>query len=118
MMNQPFFIRDDRRLVRLNLAEIMILKSEDNYLRFLAKDYSYQVRATMEKTLSQLPEGLFVRIHRSFAVSLNYLEEIGKEKDLVVVGGVPLALSKQFYPELISRLNIIGGDKEAGKKAG
>ena len=96
----------------------MILKSEDNYLRFYANEYSYQVRATMEKTLSQLPEGLFVRIHKSFAISLDYLEEIGKDKDLVVVGGKPWPLSKQFYPELISRLNILGGDKESGKRKG
>ncbi len=116
MMNQPFFIWDDKRFVKLNLSEIIFLKSEDNYLRFCAKDYSYQIRATLEKTLNELPEGCFVRVHRSFAVSLDYLEQV--DKDLVVVGGEALPLSRQFYAELVKKLNIIGGDAVSAKRKG
>lgn len=105
MINLPFFIWDDRRYVKINLDEIMILKSEDNYLRFLAREYSYQVRATLDRALSQLPDDRFVRIHKSFAVSLHHLEEV--EKDVVKIGGVSLPISKKFYGELISRLNVI-----------
>ncbi|WP_346320868.1 LytTR family DNA-binding domain-containing protein [Chitinophaga sp. YIM B06452] len=105
MINQPFFIWDDRKYVKINLNEIMVLKSEDNYLRFLAQEYSYQVRATLDRTLSLLPDNLFVRIHKSYAVSLHHLEEV--EKDVVKIGGLSLPVSKKFYGELISRLNVI-----------
>lgn len=94
----------------------MILRAEDNYLRFLAKEYSYLVRVTLDKAMSQLPEGLFVRVHRSFAVSVHYLEQVGK--DLVVVGGEPLPLSRKFFPELVGRLNIIGADEVLPKRGG
>lgn len=105
MINQPFFIRDDGMLKKINLDEIVLLQIEDNYLRVMAANYSYQIRATLQGTLDQLPPGQFVQIHRSIAVAVHHIEEVGK--DLVMVCGKPIPLSKKYYPELMSRLNII-----------
>lgn len=105
MINQSFFIRDDGRLKKINLAEIVLLQAENNYLRVAAANYSYQIRSTLQGMLDKLPAGLFVQIHRSLAVAVHHIEVV--EKDLVVVCGRPFPLSKKFYPALISRLNII-----------
>ncbi|WP_341835673.1 LytTR family DNA-binding domain-containing protein [Chitinophaga pollutisoli] len=106
MMHPPFFIWDDGKFVKINLADIAVLKTEDNYLRLYAKEESYLIRATLDKTLSQLPEGSFVRIHKSFAVALQHLEAV--EKEAAIVYGVAFPVSKRYYPELISSLNVLG----------
>lgn len=105
MINQPFFIRQDGGLTRINLDEILILEAADNYTKFLALQYSYMVRVSLDASISRLPENRFVKIHRSFAVAIHHVEEIGK--DSVKIGGIMLPVSRRFYPELIKRLNII-----------
>lgn len=106
MINQPFFIWDEGKFVKINLADIAVLKTEDNYLKLYAKEHSYMIRATLDKTLSQLPEGSFVRIHKSFAVALHHLDAV--EKEVVIVYGVPFPVSKRYYAQLISSLNVLG----------
>ncbi|AWO02080.1 hypothetical protein DLD77_10420 [Chitinophaga alhagiae] len=105
MINQPFFIRKEGGLKRINLKEILVLEAADNYTKFLGPDYFHLVRASLDMSVSLLPENMFVKIHRSFAVAVHHLQEI--ERDCVKIGGVSLPVSRKFYPELIKQLNII-----------
>ncbi len=135
MINQSFFVRDEGKYVRLNLSEILIIVTDGNYIRFFGVDYMHLVRGTLEGTLSLLPEGMFARTHKSFAVSLLHLLEVEKEQAIVGnpnfkeidkgaikvdahylqettetsvnIRSIAVPVAKQYYTELVSKLTVI-----------
>ncbi len=106
-MNKPsFFYWDDRKLIKIQLDDILLIKTEGNYIRFYAMEFSYMVRTSLDKALAVLPENLFIRTHKCFAVAAAHLVEV--DRDEVKVGNVNVPISKYYYPKVISILNIIG----------
>ncbi len=63
------------------------------------------VRTTLSGLLEKLPPGMFSKIHRSFAVATNHIEEVYKGYLIVADESIPIA--KQFYPKLIEQLEIV-----------
>jgi|ERR1051326_5506765 DNA-binding LytR/AlgR family response regulator len=110
MRRQSFFYRDNGILRRIILEEILFLESAGNYVKFYALNYSHMVRTSLDAALAQLPENQFVQIHRSFAVSLDHLETIGRDfVSLISLPGYEFPVSKKYYPTLIERIRIIEG---------
>jgi DNA-binding LytR/AlgR family response regulator len=108
MTKQPFFFRQDGLLKKIKLDEILFLEVDDNYVKFHAADYKLMVRATLDAVLKQIPQSLFVQVHRSFAVSVHHVVEIGRV--FVELAGMEKAVpvSKLYFPEFIKQINIIG----------
>src|SRR5205814_3440881 len=79
MTKQFFFYRDSGFLRRILIEEILYIEVTGNYVKFYALNYSHMVRTSLDAALAQLPETLFVQIHRSFAVALDHLDTIGRD---------------------------------------
>ena len=71
-----FFVNTGSQKRRLVYNEICYIEGEGNYVKYVTKTESVLVRASIRETLAQLPESLFVQIHRSFIVSLQYIDKI------------------------------------------
>ena len=63
------------------------------------------VRSTLSGALSKLPPEIFIKIHRSLAASIYFIEAI--DKNQLIVGGEPIPISKQYYGSILEQLNII-----------
>ncbi len=105
MTNQTIFLRQNGILKKVNFADIVAISIEDNYLRFHLLSGDLMVRGTLDATMEKLPSDLFFRIHRSYAVSVNYIDHIGK--DFVVVCDESIPLSRKYYDTFVSKLNVI-----------
>lgn len=55
----------------LSPAVIRYIKSENVYLQIVTGEQSFLVRKTLKEQLRELPEDLFVMVHRSYIVNLN-----------------------------------------------
>jgi len=84
----------DRLLVRrgetqvlVRTVEIQWLEAEDNYVRVHAAGTSYLLRQTLSGMLARLPSACFRRIHRSYAVNLDYVQHLEPwvHGDMIVV---------------------------------
>ena len=105
-MAKPIFVWQNRVLVAIKTDNIIALATEKNYTKiFLANKKYYMVRTTLSGLLKKLPPGMFNKIHRSFAVATNHIEEVYRDHLIVADEGIPIA--KQFYPKLIEQLDII-----------
>jgi DNA-binding LytR/AlgR family response regulator len=92
--DQYLFVRADYRLVKINIADILYVEGLDDYIKIFIKDQKTVVaRMTMKHILEKLPAKEFIRVHRSFIVSLGRIENVrnkviytaGKE---IPVGGI------------------------------
>ncbi|MCW3126547.1 MAG: DNA-binding response regulator [Bacteroidetes bacterium] len=74
---QYLFIRADYRLVKINVADILYIEGLDDYIKIFIKDQKTVVaRMTMKHILEKLPSKEFLRVHRSFIVSLARIDNV------------------------------------------
>jgi DNA-binding LytR/AlgR family response regulator len=70
------FLKVDGKLVKVNFSEIMYVEGMKDYLKVFLKDKFYVVHQTMKKFEESLPHQQFVRVHKSYIVSLPAVKTI------------------------------------------
>ena len=105
MMN-PFFVWQNKTLKRIDAGQVMCLYTEGNYTNiFLSDETHYLVRSTFSGALKKLPPEMFIRIHRSMAASIYFIDDIAN--DHLIIGGKSMPISRRYYKTAIRKLNII-----------
>ena len=105
-MTKPIFVWQDKTLKRLLPEQVAFLATEKNYTRIFMIDESFfMVRATLANATKVLPKDMFIKIHRSFVVSVLHINSI--HKDHVEVLGAPVPVARQYYEGLMKRVSVI-----------
>ncbi|WP_276483769.1 LytR/AlgR family response regulator transcription factor [Paraflavitalea pollutisoli] len=105
-MQKPFFVWLKKKLRRIDPEEVMALVTEGNYTKIFLSDQTHcMVRTTLTAALKKLPPDMFIRTHRSCAVSIFYINNI--EKDCLTIGEHPIPIAKRYYKSVFEQLNII-----------
>lgn len=106
--NDYFFVKTDRKMVKVMYADILFVQSYGEYVKIFTQDdvlLALQTTSFMEQTL---PAGDFKRIHRSHIVNINQIKEI--EGNEVVIDRHRLAISKRMkeaFMQLIQEKGIV-----------
>lgn len=106
-------IRDGAKELLLPTSSILWIEAADYYSSIHVTGHTYLLRESLTDLSQKLDPALFLRVHRSVIVNLNYVTEIyreGQEEGTVVLrSGQRLRMSKAGRQELISRAAGIGG---------
>jgi DNA-binding LytR/AlgR family response regulator len=87
------FIKSGYGQIRIDLGEILYVQSTGNYMQFVLPDEKILSRLTMNEVEALLPNGSFVRIHRSYLVARSKVSRIErgsvwiKDKELPIGAG-------------------------------
>lgn len=83
-----FFLKVDGRLRKVDLADVLYVEGMKDYvLMHLASEKQPLVtHSTMKNMEEQLPADRFMRVHRSFIISLERIESVTRDGDLIVAG--------------------------------
>ena len=104
LVKDALFIKRKQHYVRVELKDILYLKSDNIYLDiFTVDNNAYTVRGTQNEFLSRLGDDFF-RCHRSFSINLNHLSSFDNDK--VIIGKESLPVGEKYLKELKNRLNI------------
>ena len=107
MKKSPVFVWQERVLRKIHPDDIICLETDRNYTKFHVRGTNpIMVRCTLDSALATLPKDEFVKTHRSFAVSINFIEQISREN--VRISGQDVPLSRRYYKPLVEKLSIIG----------
>jgi DNA-binding LytR/AlgR family response regulator len=99
------FIRDNHRFIKILFRDIAYLESRENYVVIHTIDKkNITHRSTFSEFLSQLPAEKFFRIHRSYAIQTELVENI--ENTGVTLAGITIPLSNMYRESLFLHLNI------------
>lgn len=75
------FVKAEHRLIRINLNDIKYIEGSNEYIVIhLLKDKPITTLMRMKNIETQLPENLFMRVHRSFIVNLNQVRVIERNR--------------------------------------
>jgi DNA-binding LytR/AlgR family response regulator len=106
MMFYPFFIWHKKKLVKIFPETVLLLETWGNYTKiFLSNDQNYLIRSSLSTTLKNLPQEIFIQVHRNYIVSILFIDNITTED--LVIGETPIPIGKNFYKPLMEKLNVI-----------
>ena len=92
------------------IEDIEYLESQDDYVMIYTVDGKYLKQKTMKYFENNLPNQSFIRVHRSYMVRIDFVEQIELyEKDSYVIklkNGQTIPVSKSGYNRLRSSLNF------------
>ena len=104
MQNQEFILlRSDKKIFKINFDNILYFESIGDYIKVFCTDKMIIIHETVKNLVTQLPVNQFIRVHKSYIVSLTKIRLI--EGNQVDVAGKMLPIGLVFKDELLKRLN-------------
>jgi two-component system, LytTR family, response regulator len=94
------FIKSGNRLVKVFPADILYVEAEGNYMCFHTKGKKIMSLLTAREVFELLPGDRFVRIHKSFIISLDHIDAI--ERHDVIVGGKEIPIGNTYREHFLS----------------
>ena len=86
----------------------MYISAEEKYVKLHTVEDTYLIRETMARMEARLDPGVFMRIHRSHIVNIEFIKEIQpwSHGDYIVLleNGAKLNLSRRFSDRLPGKL--------------
>jgi two-component system LytT family response regulator len=84
----------------LPVSEIRWIAAEENYVRIATSSDTHLLRETMARLEERLDPEMFLRVHRSSIVNLQYVKEVRTESNgdfsVVLVNGQKVAMSRSY----------------------
>ncbi len=103
--NDYVFVKADGRLIKLLLREIRWIEAQGDYMLIHAADQRYMVHGTMKSMEKKLPTNDFARVHRSYIVRIDQIEDI--EDATIVIGRDVVPIGGSYKRRLLKRLRTI-----------
>lgn len=101
--NAYFFVNVDYSLLKISFTDIIFIEGLKDYIKIHLHSTSKPVvtRMAMKTIEEELPPRLFVRVHKSYIVSLGYITTVRKSS--IFLGAVEVPVS-DFYRDSIARI--------------
>jgi two-component system LytT family response regulator len=96
------------RIVFLPMSDIRWISAEENYVRIRTATETHQLRETMARLQEKLDPEVFLRVHRSSIVNLQFVKEVRTEPDgeysVVLLSGEKLGMSRSYRARITNLL--------------
>lgn len=70
------FIKVDKKMVKINIDEILFIEGMKEYIKVVTTDKTYITHKSLTSLTEELPADLFMRIHKSYTIALNKVKSI------------------------------------------
>jgi len=96
----PFIVlKSDKKLFRVNICDINYLEALGDYVKVDFLCQSIMVHDTFQNLLTQLGESSLVRVHKSFAISLNKFDHI--EGNMIKIKEKSIPIGQKYRTDLL-----------------
>jgi DNA-binding LytR/AlgR family response regulator len=92
-------IRADRKFYKINYPDLLFIEGQKAYVTFNYKDKHTTALFSMKELEERLPSDQFIRIHKSFIVSISKIEIL--EGNQLTVGGKNLPVGKSYKEQVM-----------------
>lgn len=107
--DEEIFIKKGSSLVKLKLREIVFVEALENYVTLNTNTDKFTIHFTMKAIESQLPSGVFIRVHRSFIINKSMIQAIKENSLDILVGHTVknIPVGKSFRDSLLNDINVM-----------
>ena len=108
-VDDTILLKDDDVLKKISVNDIYYLESQQHYIIVHTKTGNIRIRESMKNMERRLEKSYFQRCNVSYLVNLAHVSSI--DRDIVVVGGERIPMSRQKSKSFVSALtDYIGGN--------
>ncbi len=100
--NRTIFLKSEKKLYRIPVLDIDYIEAIGDYVKVVFGEQSIIVHSTFHDLLEQISHPYFIRIHRSFAISIDKFEYI--DGNQIIVQGNTLPIGKAYRKDLMSKI--------------
>jgi DNA-binding LytR/AlgR family response regulator len=97
-----FFIKADNKLVKINYDDILYVEAMQNYVTVHTTDKKYITYLTFKSVEDHLPPTRFLKIHKSYIVSIARIDSI--EGNFVRIASHELPISRSSKEEVLEKI--------------
>jgi DNA-binding LytR/AlgR family response regulator len=98
------FIKADKKVYKVNLADILYLEALDDYVRVVTGGAQYLVHDTLKGLQEELPTAQFMRVHKSYIIANNKIVFI--EGNYLRIGDKDIPIGASYKEEVFGKLKI------------
>jgi DNA-binding LytR/AlgR family response regulator len=88
------FLKVDKKLVRIKYNDIHFIESLKDYIKVFTSEGDFLAHKSLTSITEELPKSKFLRIHRSFTVSLDKIEAL--EGNSVLLKGKRIPIGRKY----------------------
>lgn len=92
--NATIFLRADKKHLQVPVEKILFLESAGNYVKVFIEGEKVMVRDKISTLIDSLPKGLFMQVHKSFAVALKHIKSV--EGNRIFIGEHQVPIGKTY----------------------
>lgn len=99
------FVKDNGILKRINVDDILYLEAMGDYVKVHTSQKFHVLHATLKSIEEKLPATKFIRVHRSYIVSLSKIDFI--QEGVISIGKANVPVADTYRTTLNKRLNLL-----------
>jgi two-component system, LytTR family, response regulator len=102
------FVKSDYKLQKVRFKDIQYIEGMKDYLRIVTPEKRLMVLQNFKKMEDILPDNKFVRVHKSYIISVDKIDSIGKKSLKVGEMNIPIGESyKKAFFDFLDNNNLL-----------
>lgn len=98
------FVRDSNITRRLKLDDIFYAEAMGDYVKFYTRENMFAIHGKMKTAEERLPKGHFIRVHRSYIVSVGKIDTL--QDGGIMINGKFIPVADAYRKALNTRMNV------------
>ncbi len=99
------FVRSDRKMIKIEFSDIIYIESLSDYIKIYLRNKTIVTRETITNIEAKLPKKDFIRLHRSYIVSISKIDLFTNE--YVELNKKVIPISRTYKNDVLNRLENI-----------
>ena len=101
-INPYVFFKVDKKLQKVILSDILYFEATGDYIKLFLKKEMILLYDTLKNILDQLPPKKFIRVHKSFIISLEHLNFV--EGNYLRIAGIDIPIGATYKENFLEML--------------
>ncbi|MCQ2317645.1 MAG: LytTR family DNA-binding domain-containing protein [Bacteroidales bacterium] len=101
--NDFIMVKADYKLYKVNFSDLIFIEGQHEYVTFHTRTKRITALYSLKNLEDTLPRDMFARVHKSYIVSFDYVEDI--DKTTITVAGNKIPVGSSYRDNLIEKLN-------------
>jgi DNA-binding LytR/AlgR family response regulator len=104
-LGESIVIKSNLKKLKIYLSKIKWIEAYGDYVKVVTDDETHLVLSTMKGFEKELPEGKFIRVHKSFIINLSRVEKFNNK--FIEIGTTKIPLSRNKKEEIVKAIESI-----------
>ena len=100
---QPLFFKVDKKMVKVNLSDILYIESVKDYVKVKTADKEIITQQKISYLEESLPQHTFLRIHRSFLAAISKIDSYSACE--IEIGKIQLPIGRNYKNDVLKTLS-------------